>query len=83
MKTPGWILTILLSILMAAVLELNQNTLFGWLLFSTFLSESAQPVALVRHGDLGTSADFSDLFPMDFRLLGMDALSQKSATPVF
>ena len=34
MKIPGWIITILLSILTAAVLELNKNTLFGWLLFA-------------------------------------------------
>ena len=34
MKIPGWIITILLSILMAAVLELNKNTLFGWFLFA-------------------------------------------------
>lgn len=34
MKTPGWIFTILISILMAAVLELNKNTLLGWLLFA-------------------------------------------------
>ena len=34
MKTPGWIFTILISILMAAVLELNKNTMLGWLLFA-------------------------------------------------
>ena len=34
MKIPGWIITILISILTAAVLELNKNTLLGWLLFA-------------------------------------------------
>ena len=34
MKIPGWIITIFISILMAAVLELNKNTLFGWFLFA-------------------------------------------------
>ena len=33
MKVLGWVTTILISILMGAVLELNKNTLFGWLLF--------------------------------------------------
>ncbi len=34
MKIPGWSITILISILTAAVLELNKNTLLGWLLFA-------------------------------------------------
>lgn len=33
MKAPGWIITITISILTCAVLELNKNTLLGWLLF--------------------------------------------------
>ncbi len=32
-----WILTILISILMGAVLELNKNTLLGWMLFAAAL----------------------------------------------
>ena len=33
MKAPGWIITIAISILTCAVLELNKNTILGWLLF--------------------------------------------------
>ena len=33
MKVPGWIITAAISILTAAVLELNKNTLPGWILF--------------------------------------------------
>ena len=38
---------------------------------------------LADFGRLGTTTDFSDLFPRDFLLLGTGALSQKSVTPVF
>ena len=41
MKAPGWIITIAISILMAAVLELNKNTLFGWLLLVIALAGMA------------------------------------------
>lgn len=34
MNIPEWIIMILISILMGAVLELNKNTLAGWLLFA-------------------------------------------------
>ncbi len=34
MHITGWIFTILISLLMPAVLELNKNTLAGWLLFA-------------------------------------------------
>ena len=33
MKVPGWIITAAISILTAAVLELNKHTLPGWILF--------------------------------------------------
>ena len=33
MRVLGWIITILISIVTGAVLELNKNTLLGWLLF--------------------------------------------------
>ena len=33
MRVLGWIITILISIVRGAVLELNKNTLLGWLLF--------------------------------------------------
>ena len=33
MRVLGWIITILISIITGAVLELNKNTLLGWLLF--------------------------------------------------
>ena len=33
MRVLGWIITILISIVTGAVLELNKNILLGWLLF--------------------------------------------------
>jgi len=41
MTILGWTFTILISILMGAVLELNKNTLFGWLLFAIVLAGMA------------------------------------------
>ena len=41
MTILGWTFTILISILMGAVLELNKNTLFGWLLFAIALAGMA------------------------------------------
>ena len=41
MTILGWTFTILISFLMGAVLELNKNTLFGWLLFAIALAGMA------------------------------------------
>ncbi len=45
MKLTGWIFTVLISLLMCAFLELNHNTLIGWLLF---LSAAAALVFCIR-----------------------------------
>ena len=34
MNAPGWIITIIISLITCVVLELNKNTLAGWLLFA-------------------------------------------------
>lgn len=38
MKLIGWIFTVLISVLICAVLELNRNTIIGWLLFTVAAS---------------------------------------------
>ena len=47
MTILGWTFTILISILMGAVLELNKNTLFGWFLFA--LTAAGMAVISVKY----------------------------------
>ena len=41
MNAPGWIITIIISLITCVVLELNKNTLAGWLLFAAALAAMA------------------------------------------
>ena len=55
MKVPGWIITAAISILTAVALELNKNTLLGWLLFVIALAGMA---VISRNIRLDVRSDF-------------------------